>query len=45
MNQTRRAGVMEEQLWLATDTNAESVHEEKRVEKAMMGKHLIPNMD
>jgi len=36
---------MEEQLWLATDANAESVHEEKRVEKAMMGKHVVPDMN
>ena len=45
VNQTRRAGVMEEQLWLATDANAESMHEEKRVEKAMMGKHVVPDID
>jgi len=45
VNQTGRAGVMEEQLWLATDANAESVHEEKRVEKAMMGKHVVPEID
>jgi len=45
MNQTGRAGVMEEQLWLASDANAESVHEVKRVEKAMMGKHVVPDMD
>jgi len=45
MNQTGRAGIMEEQLWLTTDANAESVHEEKPVEKAMMGKHVVPEMD
>jgi len=45
VNQTGRAGVMEEQLWLATDANAESVHEEKRVEKGMMGKHVVPEID
>jgi len=45
VHQTGRAGIMEEQLWLATDTNTERVHEEKRVEKAMMGKHVVPEMD
>jgi len=45
MNQTGRAGVMEEQLWLVTDANAESVHEEKPVEKAIMGKPVVPDMD
>jgi len=29
VNQTGRAGVMEEPLWLVTDAKAESVHEEK----------------
>jgi len=30
---------------LATNANAESVHEKRRVEKAMMGKHVVPEMD
>jgi len=29
VNQTGRAGIMKEQLWLATDVNAKSVHQEK----------------
>ena len=45
MNQKGTASIIEEQLWLATDANAESVHEEKRVEKAIMGKHIVPDMD
>jgi len=45
MHQTGRAGVMEEQLWLAADANAESVHEEKPVDKAMIRKHFVPDMD
>jgi len=45
MNQTGRAGVIEEQLWLAADANAKTMHEEKRVDKAMMGKHVVPDMD
>jgi len=45
MNQTERASVMEEELWLATAANAESVHEEKRVAKAIMGKHVVPEID
>jgi len=45
VNHTGRAGVMEEQPRLATDAHAESVHEEKRVEKAMMGKHVVPDMN
>ena len=30
---------------LVTDTNAESVQEERRVEKGMMGKHVVPDID
>jgi len=36
---------MEEQLWLATDANAECMHEEKLLEMAMIGKHVVPDMD
>jgi len=36
---------MEEQLWLATDTNPQSVHQETRGEKAMLGKYVVPEMD
>jgi len=36
---------MEEQHWPAADVNTESVDEAKRVQKAMIGKEVIPEMD
>jgi len=45
MNQPRRAGIMEKQMWLAIEAVLEAEYEVGAIESAMLGKQVVQEMD